>query len=327
MVTHLPEEYGTAADPALTEKGLRTLKVSYAILVATVLFQAGIVVLSGSAALLADTVHNFFDAFTAIPLWIAFLLSQRRANKHFTYGYSRAEDLAAMVIVLAIFLGAAFTGYESYQRLVGGEPPVHLPLAIGAALLGALVNEGVARYRIRVGREIGSATLVADGEHARVDALTSLAAFLGLLGVSFGYPEADPLMGLLITVAILSIGVKMGKEVLYRLLDAIEPEMVKALERHAASVPGVKTVHDIRARWIGREVRMELHVGVDGELSVIEGHRIAEKVRHALLHRFPRLSDVTVHIDPAEKGVGDQHTLTAHHFLKGGEGGGERKLN
>ena len=302
-------------DPRIlaSERGIWALKVSILGLLLTVLFQAGIAILGGSAALLADTLHNLADMFTAVPLWIAFALQRREANRRYTYGYGRAEDVAGAFILVVIFATALLAGYESYLKLVRGEVPRLLGWGMAAGLVGFAGNELVAQYRIKVGREIGSAALIADGQHARVDGLTSLAAFFGLLGVRLGYPIADPIAGLVITAAILWIVVDVGRDIIGRLMDAVEPETIERIERCALSISGVAGIHDVRARWLGHRLICELNIDVDGHLTVIEGHAIAERVRHALLHEFEQLQDVIVHVDP----LGDEYHLeTAHHFVK-----------
>lgn len=297
-----------------SERGIQALKVSIAGLFLTALFQAGIAILGGSAGLLADTLHNFADMFTAVPLWIAFALQRREANRRYTYGYNRAEDVAGAFILLMILFTAGIAAYESYVRLVTRNVPRLLGWGMAAGLVGFLGNEIVAQYRIQVGREIGSAALVADGQHARVDGLTSLAALFGLLGVHLGFPAADPIAGFVITAAILWIVWDVGRDILGRLMDAVEPETIERIEGCVASIGGVAGVHDVRARWLGHKLACELHIDVEGHLTVIEGHDVAEEVRHALLHEFPRLNDVIVHVDP----LGDQyHEKTAHHFVAG----------
>lgn len=299
-------------DVLSSERGIRALKVSIAGLLLTALFQAGIAIIGGSAGLLADTLHNFADMFTAVPLWIAFVLQRREANRRYTYGYNRAEDVAGAFILLMILFTAGIAAYESYVKLVSESVPHLLGWGMAAGLVGFLGNEIVAQYRIKVGEDIGSAALVADGQHARVDGLTSLAAFFGLLGVRLGFPAADPMAGFVITAAILWIVWDVGRSILGRLMDAIEPETVERVEHCAASIEGVAGVHDVRARWLGHELACELHIDVDGHLTVIEGHDVAEEVRHALLHEFDRLNDVIVHVDP----LGDEyHRKVAHHFV------------
>ena len=295
-------------------RGIRALKISLIGLGATALFQVVIVVLSGSVALLADTVHNFSDALTAVPLWIAFSIGRRAANKRYTYGYGRAEDLAGVFIVAMIALSAALAAWESFQRLLSPRPIEHLGWVMVAAVVGFAGNEVVALYRIRIGTEIGSAALVADGYHARADGLTSLAVLFGALGVLAGYPVADPLVGLGITIAILFVLRDAGGRVWHRLMDAVEPELTTTAERIAGDAPGVEGPAEVRIRWVGHQLWADVLVTVDCERSVSDAHAIAEETQHRLLHDVPRLTRVTVHVDPCGHAGGDHHAATAHHF-------------
>lgn len=278
--------------------GIRALKMSLIGLGLTALFQVTIVLLSGSTALLADTIHNFGDAGTSIPLWIAFSLQRRAASKRYTYGYGRAEDLAGVVIVLAIFFSAAVAGFESIRELVNGQSVTHLWWLSAAAIVGFLGNEAVAVYRIRVGRRIGSAALVADGQHSRVDGFTSLAVLAGAIGVAVGVPILDPLIGLAITVAILFIVRDAAKAVLRRLLDGIEPEILSDVAHAPLHVAGVEEVHGVRARWLGHNVMADLHITVDRRLSVDQSHAIVERVQQALKERVPAFGEATIHVCP-----------------------------
>ncbi|HEY0735374.1 MAG TPA: cation diffusion facilitator family transporter [Herpetosiphonaceae bacterium] len=310
---HGHKHEGAQIDSALeaSDEGIRALKISLIGLLATAIFQSVIAWISGSAALLADTVHNFSDALTALPLWLAFVVSRRPANRRYTYGYGRAEDLAGLVIILMIALSAGLAGYESARKLLQPEPISSLGWVIVAAIIGAAGNEIVAEYRMRTGRRIGSAALIADGQHARVDGLTSLAVLIGAVGVWLGFPLADPLIGLLITVAILFILKDTAQTMWYRLMDAVDPELTDRLEQVAQQVEQVRSVDAVRVRWLGHRLRCELHIGVDASLPTAESHAIAEEVRHRLLHELPGLEVVTVHVDPA--GSGDYHALVAHH--------------
>jgi cation diffusion facilitator family transporter len=295
-------------------RGLWALKVSLIGLGLTALFQAFIVVISGSVALLADTIHNVNDALTAVPLGIAFMLGRRAINRRYTYGYARAEDIAGVIIVGMIFFSALVAGYESYLKFVDPQPLTNVGWVIAAAIIGFLGNEAVAILRIRVGREIGSAALIADGQHARIDGLTSLAVLFGALGSLAGWPIADPLIGLLITVAILFIVKDIAITMWHRLMDAVDPQLVDQLEHTAAHVPGAQTLHDLRVRWIGHKLHAELHITVNEDLSTRESHRIAEDVRHALLHAQPKLTSVTVHVDPCGHSGEDPHATVSHHL-------------
>ena len=297
-------------------RGIRALKLSLLGLGATALFQVAIVLISGSVALLADTVHNFSDALTAVPLWVAFAVGRRAANTRYTYGYGRAEDLAGLFILAMIALSAAVAGWESVQRLMHPQPMTNLGWVIVAGFAGFAGNEAVAFYRIRVGKEIGSAALVADGYHARADGLTSLAVVLGGLGVLAGHAIADPIVGLLITVAILFVLRDAGRRVFHRLMDAVEPELTQTAQRIVAATPGVEGEPDVRIRWVGHQLWADVQVIVDSDRSLADAHSVAEEVRHRLLHDVRRLSQVHVHVDPCTHSGADHHAGTAHHFTQ-----------
>jgi len=301
-------------DPSITStaRGLWTLKWSFVGLFATALLQAAVVALSGSVALLADTIHNFADAATAIPLGVAFLLVRRGVTKRFTYGLGRVEDLAGLMIVATIAASALVASYEAIQRLLHPQALEYLGAVMVAAVIGFLGNEAVAVFRIRVGRQIGSAALIADGYHARVDGWTSLAVLVGAIGVWAGYPLADPVVGLVISAAILAIVWQSARLVLARALDAVEPEVVDTITHAAGRVQNVEEVSEVKARWVGHRLHAELHVTVPGGFSVAAGHGIAKEVRHQLLHHLPHLGTVMVHVDPLGEGGERHHRIGAH---------------
>lgn len=316
MVKPHSHEAADKVDPALesSARGMRALWISLAVLGVTAAAQAVIVVLTGSVALLGDTVHNAADALTAIPLGVAFVLGRRAATRRFTYGYGRAEDLAGIVILLTIAASAAFAAWAAVDRLLNPRTLQHLWVVAAAAVIGFIGNEWVARYRIRVGREIGSAALVADGLHARTDGFTSLAVLLSAGGAALGWRLADPIVGLLITAAILLVLRDAAREVFRRVMDAVDPALVDAAEEALLTVPGVRGVGELRLRWIGHRLRAEVAVVVDGELSVREAHEVAVGAEHALLHAVPRLTAALVHADPAVvPGAPDPHVVLAHH--------------
>src|SRR5215217_7447884 len=231
-----------AVDPSIatSERGIWAVKWSFIGLFATALLQLAVVVLSGSVALLSDTIHNFGDAATTIPLWIAFALTRLGASRRFTFGYGRVEDLAGVLVVLIILFSAVVAGYQAVERLINPRPIELLGAVAAASLLGFIGNETVAVFRIRVGRQIGSAALIADGYHARTDGWTSLAVLLGATGVWLGYPMADPIVGLLIAAAILVIVWQSGKMVFTRLLDGVDPEIIEEIRHSASHVEGVE---------------------------------------------------------------------------------------
>jgi cation diffusion facilitator family transporter len=300
-------------DPSIatTTEGLRAIKWSFVVLMVTALLQVAVVAVSGSVALLADTIHNFGDAATAIPLGIAFLLVRKQPNKRFTFGYGRVEDLAGVIIVFVILFSAIVAGYESVNRFFHPHDISHLWAVAIASGIGFLGNEAVAIFRIRVGRRIGSAALIADGQHARIDGWTSLAVLVGVLGVWLGYPLADPVVGLIITVAIFGIVIQGGKQIFSRMLDGVDPNIIDEIRR-GAHVAGVKEVTDIRARWLGHRLHAEVNVTLPSQITLAAAHTIAQEVRHQLLHHLKYLSLVVIHVDPEEKSGEHHHRIEMH---------------
>jgi cation diffusion facilitator family transporter len=303
-----------AVDPSIlsNDRGIWAIKWSFVVLFATAIFQVVIVLLSGSVALLADTIHNIGDAVTAIPLGIAFTLGRRKPSKRFTYGLGRVEDLAGVAIVLIIFLSAVVAGYESIDRFFHPQEVQYLWAVIVASIIGFAGNEAVAIFRIKVGKEIGSAALIADGYHARVDGFASLAVLFGALGIWMGYPLADPVVGLLITIVILKIVWESGKSVFTRLLDGVDPEVIDEIKHAAGHVSGVGNVSEVRVRWLGHRLHAELNIAVNQTLTVEKGHEIAKTVRHELLHQLRYLSNATIHIDPANASGEEHHGIVEH---------------
>ena len=311
LVTPHSHDAAVAMDSELesSKAGMRALLLSFLALMVTALVQLAVVAISGSVALLVDTIHNFADALTALPIAVAFTLGRRAPTRRYTYGFGRAEDLAGIVVVLFIAASAVFAAVEALRRLADPRDIDHLWVVAVAGLVGFVGNEAVARYRITVGRRIGSAALVADGLHARTDGFTSLGVVLGAAGVAAGLDWADPVVGLLITVAVLAVLRDAARDVYRRLMDAVDPDLVDTVEQIARGVPGVQDLGDVRLRWIGHTLRAELVIVVDPTLGVLDAHRIAEDTEHRLLHDVARLHAALVHADPA----GHVHDLTDHH--------------
>jgi cation diffusion facilitator family transporter len=314
MVAPHSHDAKDSLDQALegSRDGIRAVAISLIILLLTAGIQAIVVVTSGSVALLGDTLHNAADALTAVPLWLAFRIGRRAPTSRFTYGYGKAEDVAGVAVLALIAGSAAFAGYEAINRLIHPHKITHLGLVMAAAVVGAVSNEVVAQYRIRVGRRIGSAALEADGIHARTDGVTSLLVLIGAIAVAVGAQWADAVVGLMITAAILVVGYQAAKSVGQRLLDAVDPGIVARISITVAGVDGVVAVTEVRARWMGHRLLAQVRLSVDGALPVTKAHEIAEVAHHELLHHIPNLSDAIIHVDPA--GVGsDPHSATAHH--------------
>ncbi|MGO4805400.1 cation diffusion facilitator family transporter [Arthrobacter sp. 2MCAF15] len=286
-----------------SSQGIRAVKVSLLGLGATSLFQLVIVLISGSVALLADTVHNFSDALTAVPLWIAFLLGRRRATRTFTYGFGRAEDLAGLFIVAMIALSAVVAAVESIRRFFEPQPVQNLGWVLAAGLVGFAGNELVAIYRIRVGRRIGSAALVADGIHARTDGVTSLAVVAGVIGIWLGFPLADPMVGLLISAAIAVLLWGTVRDIGRRLMDGVDPALT---ERLAAVV----TAHapegaTSRLRWSGHRLHIEVSIPLTGIAALEELATIHDEIDRGTRQALPNVGSVTTALTFAQAGAAE----------------------
>ena len=312
-----PHSHGAAsADRALesTAEGIRAVFVSLAGLAVTAAVELLVSLLTGSVALLADTVHNFADALTAVPLALAFRMGSRPPTRRYTYGFGRAEDLAGISIVGFMAASTAVAAYESVHRLLHPSAIHGTPWVAVAGLVGFAGNELVALYRVRVGRRIGSAALVADGLHARTDGLTSLAVVVGAVAVGAGAPTADPVVGLVITALIVVVLLGAVRQVYRRLMDSVDPELVDEVEGVLRAVPGIDDVQVVRIRWVGHELRAEIEVCSDSGLSLVAAHAIATEAHHRLLHEVPRLASAVIHTNPTETGADHYHDALSGHL-------------
>jgi len=319
FVPHTHDAQGSL-DTELTAsaQGMRVLWVSLLILGITAAVELGITALSGSVALLGDAVHNVADALTAFPLALAFWLGRKPATRRYTYGFGRAEDLAGIFIVAVVAASTVYAALVSIERLIHPTAIHRVGLVAAAGLVGFIGNELVAHYRIRVGRRIGSAALMADGQHARTDGLTSLAVVAGAIGVAVGFPRADAIMGLVITLALLTVLRTTARDIFRRLMDSVDPELVDRVEQVLAGVEGVDQVERVRIRWVGHQLQAEATIVSDAKLTLAAAHAVAERAHHQLLHEVPRLTEALIHSDPGTAGTVTGHELTAHHFAQQG---------
>ena len=307
-----------AGSPAGEDEGLRAVRLSAIGLGLTAAVEFAFVAASGSVALLADGLHNLGDVFTTVTLWVAFVVGRRQPDRGYTFGFARAEDVAGVLVVLAIAASAVVAAWESLARLTGDAAALRNPgWALAAAMVGVAGNEAVARYKLEVGRRINSVPLEADGRHSRVDGLASLAAAAGIAGAWAGWPAADPLAGLLLSAVIVWVLAGTTRDVLARLLDRVDPEVIDEIERAASSVPGVEAVHAVRARWVGRSLHVLVHVEVDPALPLRAAHELGEQARHAVFHALPGVAAVDLHLDPAGVDEHDSHGETMHHRDQG----------
>jgi cation diffusion facilitator family transporter len=294
---HSHDHSNLAADRAFADNqaGIRTVWLALAALTITSILQLAIVFASGSVALLADTAHNIGDGLNSIPLLIAFYLARRIATRRFTYGYGRAEDIAGIFIVLSILVSAGIVFWESFQRLLNPEPMQNIGWVAVAAIIGFLGNEAVAVMQIGVGKRIGSAALVADGLHARTDGLTSLAVLIAAGGAWLGFPLVDPIIGLLIGVAILFITWDATKRMWLRLMDAVEPEIVDMVETAVTTNPSVQSIQRLRLRWVGHQLHGDVQITLQPTANPAT---TIKDIRHTLHHQLPKLTDFIIEFTP-----------------------------
>lgn len=295
-----PHPHGTAAEmlAAGTATGIRALKIGVVGLLATAAVQFAVVAVGGSVGLFADALHNLGDILTTVALWIAFAATRRAADRSYTFGYQRFEDLAGLGIVFAILGSGVFAIYEGVSHHLQGNVPTHLALGIMAGGVGVVGNEVVAQVKVRAGRRIGSPSLVAEGQHSRVDGLASLAVVLGLTGVAIGWHWADAAVAVVIGSFIVLLGVRTGIPIVGKLVDRVDPAVVERVARIAIAVEEVHEVHDIRARWAGRSLYILLHISLPGDLTIEQGHDIGEEVRRRIVQALPNVIQVDTHIDP-----------------------------
>lgn len=303
-VTPHSHDAASKVDQALesSRAGIRAVWWSFLALLATAGLQVVVVALSGSVALLGDTVHNAADALSAVPLAIAFVLGRRAATRGYTYGFGRAEDLAGLIVVVLITLSAGFAAYQAIERLANPRDIDHVGWVAAAAVIGFVGNEAVAQYRIRVGRRIGSAALVADGLHARTDGFTSLSVLASAVGSALGWSLADPIVGLLITVAILAVLRDAGRQVFRRLMDGVEPQLADTADRVVRGTNGVLGVPELRLRWVGHALHLDASVDVAPDLSLAQAHRVAHETEHRLRAELPMLRAALIHAYPSHGG-------------------------
>jgi cation diffusion facilitator family transporter len=308
MALHLPgfthdhSHHDLAADRAFLDNQLavRTVWIALAALGLTTALQIVIYIASNSVALLADTVHNLGDALNSIPLLFAFYIARRAANKRYTYGYGRLEDIAGVFIVISIGFSAAYILYESIQRLLNPLPLENLEWIALAALVGFVGNELVALMQIRVGRRIGSDAMIADGQHALIDGLTSLAVLIAVIGTLIGLPILDPIVGVVIALAIVGITWNAIKAVWYRMMDAVDPHLVEHVEDHARAVAGVDEVLTLRLRWVGHRMYGVIKVQVPAATTLAASQDIVQAVQREANHVIPQLQELTVEVVRSE---------------------------
>ncbi len=301
-VVRLPSP--SSRDTANRARAMRAIAVSSIGLLFTSTLELAVVVFSGSVALLADGLHNLGDVFTTVGVYFGFRTSRRAPTRRYPYGYGRAEDLAGILIVAAIWGSAVLAGLQSFEKLLSGRGTSHLTLGMLAAVIGIVGNQLVARYKMRVGRAIKSAPLIVDARHSRLDAIASFGALIGLIGVALGFRQADPIAGFAITALIVHIGIDATRDVVSRLMDVHDDELAGEVASIARAIPGVRGLGDLRVRWLGRQAEVRLVIHVPPTMPMTEAHELAHRVQDRLRTQLPDTREITVEPAPAREGEG-----------------------
>ncbi|MGH3765601.1 MAG: cation diffusion facilitator family transporter [Pseudonocardiaceae bacterium] len=290
-----PADYVTGRfdDAGDRRQANRAVGVSAVGLAVTGLMELVIAVFTGSVGLLGDALHNLSDVSTSLVVFLGFRVSRRTPTQRYPYGLERAEDLAGLGVAVVVWASAIFAGWESVHKLLAGSGTSHVGAGIAAAALGIVGNQLVARYKLRVGRRIQSATLISDAKHSWLDALSSAGALAGLIAVAAGQPWGDPVAGLAVTLFICQVGYEVTTDIGHRLLDGVDPGVITAAEDAAAGVPGVRHAH-ARARWTGRTLRIEIEGWVDPALPVATADQLGHQVIDAVHEAVPEARAVTV---------------------------------
>jgi cation diffusion facilitator family transporter len=279
-------------DRADRRQANRAIAGSAAGLAATGAIELVIALLTGSAGLLGDALHNLSDVSTSAVVFLGFRVSRRVPTERHPYGYERAEDLAGVGIAVVIWASAALAAAESIRKIISHAGTSHVGVGIAGAAIGILGNQVVARYKLVIGRRIKSASLIADARHSWLDALSSAGALAGLVAVALGFRWGDPIAGLVVTGFICHVGWEVTSDVVRRLMDGIDPEIIHQAETAAASVPGVLHAH-ARARWTGRTLRVEIEGWVSPDLTTREADNLGRIVAGAVEEATPGIGSFT----------------------------------
>ncbi len=275
------------------------------LILAAIKFVGG--VFGNSTALMADALHSLSDLLTDVVVLATHQIGKIPADSNHPYGHGRAETLGAVIVGSVIILAGIWIGYDVWQVIESGSQLVPTWLAAAMATLSIIINEALFRYTRIVGQRENSPALIANAWHHRSDAISSVAALIGILGAHFGYPLMDPLAGGVVALMIMKVGYDILSRGIRDLMDTgLSEKKTKRIKEIIDGIPQVLKFHDLRTRKIGGEIFMDVHILVDTDLTVSEGHTVAERVRRSLINEFDNLQDVLVHVDAEE----DQDLLT-----------------
>jgi cation diffusion facilitator family transporter len=286
---------------ASIESALRLSKTSLGINVALAAIKIATGVLGNSYVLIADGIESAADVFTSFVVWSGLRVSTLPADANHPYGHGKAEAIASAIVSLSLLGAAIIIALQSVREILSPQgPPQKFTLIVLVAII--IIKEALFRRVLRTGTSLDSSALRADAWHHRSDALTSAAAFIGIviaLAGGKGFEAADDWAALVACGIIAWNGVRLLRGTLDEMMDAaVSPEIVREVRELAASVEGVREIEKCRIRKLGLHLGLDIHVVVDGDLSVRRGHAIAHEVEAKLRSSQHRINDVTVHIEP-----------------------------
>lgn len=263
-------------------------------------FNIVIGIMSGSYALVSEGAHTLSDVATSVIAYIGFKIGQKPADDEHPIGHGRAEAIGGLIIVL-------FLGMVAYEIMQGAIERLLNPSLITTpdfyaaimAVLGIMINFSVSEYIIKIGKEIRSPAIVADGKHQKTDIFSSIAVLLSVVVSNIGYPILDPIIGLIIGVLILKTAYEVGKENIDNIMGKVpSQEFINKIKRVANKTPKAQDAHNIKVDYLGSYAVVSLHVKVDGNMTVDESHKIAHIVETNLINKIPEVKYAVVHVCP-----------------------------
>ena len=290
----------------LSEK--HALKVTWLGLVANLILALAkgfIGIIANSSALIADAGHSVSDLFSdGITLW-AVRMSGIPKDENHPYGHGKFETVGTFLIALLLLFTGVGVAWHVFNKMDAPEVPE--TIALWMAGIAIIVKEALFHVTRMVGRRSGSRILLANAWHHRSDAISSVAALVGIAGAQWGVPLMDPIAGMLVAGLIIKTGIDIGYESIRELTDEnVEEEVISELNKIMSGIEGVDHYHEMRARRMGPHLLVDLHIEVDSMMSISAAHQVAERVRLGILEKLPAVNEVLVHVDAEDDFFGEE---------------------
>lgn len=267
------------------------------IFLAFIKITAGII--GKSSAIIADGFHSLSDVLSTFVVIAGLKISSKEADKQHPYGHEKYESVFAKILSILLLLTGAFIGFESFKILISGEFTKPKNIALIAAIISIIIKEGMYWYTIKTARKIKSISMEADAWHHRSDAFSSIGTFVGILGAQLGFPALDPIAGIVVSIFIVKVGVDLYIKSVKELIDeSASEELIILMKEKIYSIEGVEEIKSLKSRIFGNKIYVDLEIFVDQDITVKEGHDIAEKVHDKLEKEIQDIKHCMVHIEP-----------------------------